>query len=230
MAMKLDRVIPFGRSLDEYIKMFMLSDEDLKRKILGVGDGPASFNAELTALGGQVTSVDPLYSNTSNEIFRRFQSVVDNVIEQIKATPNDWTWSYHKSPEELRKNRVRVSELFAKDFCDSQRSTRYVTGELPKLSFQDGEFDLALCSHFLFLYSAHFDFEFHISSITEMLRLADEVRIFPLLTLMLKQSPYLDQVINHFERRGIIVDVEVVDYELQRGGNQMLRLRRSNSA
>jgi hypothetical protein len=45
MVVKLDKVIPFGRSLDEYTKIFSLSKSDLNRKILGVGDGPASFNA-----------------------------------------------------------------------------------------------------------------------------------------------------------------------------------------
>jgi hypothetical protein len=51
MVMKLDKVVPFGRSLDEYIKMFNLSAEDLQKDILGVGDSPASFNAEGTTKG-----------------------------------------------------------------------------------------------------------------------------------------------------------------------------------
>ena len=33
--------------------MFDLSAADLGRRILGCGDGPASFNAELTAQGGR---------------------------------------------------------------------------------------------------------------------------------------------------------------------------------
>ena len=37
MVMKLDKVVPFGRSLDEYIKMFDLSAEDLPKNILGAG-------------------------------------------------------------------------------------------------------------------------------------------------------------------------------------------------
>ena len=34
---------------------------------------------------------------------------------------------------------------------------RYQYQKLPKLNFKDKEFDLALSSHFLFLYSKHFD-------------------------------------------------------------------------
>ena len=51
MVMKLEKVVPFGRSLDEYKNMFTLSDSDLEKTIVGIGDGPASFNAELSALG-----------------------------------------------------------------------------------------------------------------------------------------------------------------------------------
>lgn len=46
MAMQLDAVVPLGRSRNKYIKMFNLSAADLNRSILGVGDGPANFNAE----------------------------------------------------------------------------------------------------------------------------------------------------------------------------------------
>ena len=60
---------------------------------------------------------------------------------------------------------------------------RYRNGELPTLPFADRSFDLALSSHFLFLYTEQFDESFHSSSIAEMGRVADEVRIFPLLAL-----------------------------------------------
>ena len=40
-------IIPWGRSFDEYLDMFDLSEDDLARDIVGVGDGPASFNALL---------------------------------------------------------------------------------------------------------------------------------------------------------------------------------------
>lgn len=72
MGMRLEKVVPFGRSLDEYIKMFNLSPSDFKKRILGVADGPASFNAEATKIGGMVTSIDPLYQFSEREILKRF--------------------------------------------------------------------------------------------------------------------------------------------------------------
>jgi hypothetical protein len=49
--MKLDEIVPWGRSLAEYQLMFSLTEADLSRDILGCGDGPASFNAEMTDRG-----------------------------------------------------------------------------------------------------------------------------------------------------------------------------------
>jgi hypothetical protein len=68
MAMKLDTVVPFGRSLSEYTQMFSLTATDLSQRILGVGDGPASFNAEATQPKGTVISVDPIYCFTGAAI------------------------------------------------------------------------------------------------------------------------------------------------------------------
>lgn len=96
---------------------------------------------------------------------------------------------------------------------------------MPKLNFKDNEFDLALCSHFLFLYSDFYDYGFHRDSILEMLRISQEVRIFPLLTLMLETSPYLDRIIQEFSNMGYKVNLIQVPYELQKGGNTMLSVR-----
>ena len=92
MAMTLEKVVPFGRSLDEYKKMFALADSDLDKTIVGIGDGPASFNAEMAALGKSVISIDPLYVFRADEIARQFNAVVENIIAQVNATPDDWVW------------------------------------------------------------------------------------------------------------------------------------------
>lgn len=52
VGFRLDKVVPWGRSFEEYVAMFNLTKEDLGRRILGCGDGPAGFNAELTKRGG----------------------------------------------------------------------------------------------------------------------------------------------------------------------------------
>jgi hypothetical protein len=57
MGFTLDKVVPWGRSYDEYVAMFDLTSSDLKLRVIGCGDGPAGFNAELTRRGGTVVSV-----------------------------------------------------------------------------------------------------------------------------------------------------------------------------
>ena len=44
--------------VQEYRRLFALTDEDLVGRILGCGDGPASFNAEATARGHAAASCD----------------------------------------------------------------------------------------------------------------------------------------------------------------------------
>jgi hypothetical protein len=81
---------------------------------------------------------------------------------------------------------------------------------------------LALCSHFLFLYSDCFGFEFHLESIKEMCRIAKEVRIFPLLTLKGERSLYIDRIKNEIQRLGVKSEIVKVKYELQKGGSEMI--------
>lgn len=228
MAMVLEQVVPFGRSLDEYQRMFSLTLADLSGNILGVGDGPASFNAEATQQGYRVTSIDPIYQFSAAEIQSRFDAVVDNIIEQVKATPDDWIWTYHCSPDQLRANRVQALQRFLQDYELGRTEGRYQINELPRLAFPPQAFSLALCSHLLFLYSQQLDYDFHWQSIQSMLQVAPEVRIFPLLTLMREPSPYLDPIIQGLTAAGYFVKVQPVDYELQRGGNHMLVIRHQN--
>ncbi len=227
MVVKLEKVVPFGRSLEEYTQMFDLSELDTNKNILGVGDGPASFNAEATLMGAKVISIDPIYKFSAVEIKERFDRVADNIINQVKATPKDWVWKYHKSPEDLRKNRIKALELFLQDYDRGKEEGRYQIQELPNLNFKENSFDLALCSHFLFLYSEHYDYQFHYDSILEMLGVSKQVRIFPLLTLMLEKSPYLDRIIKDFTALGYTISIVKVEYELQKGGNEMLVIDKS---
>lgn len=222
MAVKLNRIVPFGRTFDEYTKMFNLADADLQKRFLGVGDGPASFNAEATRKGMKVISIDPVYKFTPEEIERRFEAVVDDIINQVKNTPNDWVWSYHRSPEDLKANRIEALNQFLDDYEIGKEEGRYLIQEVPHLNFKDDEFELALCSHFLLLYSEQLDYDFHLRAVQEILRVSQELRIFPLLTLMLQRSPHLEPLIDEFTQKGYQVSLEKVQYELQRGGNEML--------
>ncbi|MGF1588790.1 MAG: hypothetical protein ACFCU7_06040 [Pleurocapsa sp.] len=79
----------------------------------------------------------------------------------------------------------------------------------------------------MFLYSEQCDRNFHIAAIQEMLRVSQEVKIFPLLTLMQETSPYLDFVMDKFSNLGYSVAIGKVPYELQPGANEMLVIKQN---
>lgn len=211
--------------MDEYIAMFVLSEQDLGSSILSCADGPAGFNAEMRGLGRAVVSVDPLYQFTAEEIRVRIEAVYPTVMEQLAQNLGDYVWTTIPSPAALGELRLKTMEKFLADFPAGKREGRYRPCSLPALPFADQEFDLALCSHFLFLYSRQYSTDFHCQSVREMLRVAKEVRIFPLLDLDGRPSPHVDAVCKWLDKLGRGYEVNTVEYEFQRGGNQMLRIR-----
>src|SRR6266480_494056 len=128
------------------------------------------------------------------------------------------------SVEGLGHVRMTAMRDFLTDYPAGKPEGRYISAELPQLPFLDGAFDLALCSHFLFLYSEHFDKNFHLLSLRELCRVAREVRVFPILELGSKRSRHVDEVASKLESEGYEVCIERVAYEFQKGGNEMLRL------
>jgi len=225
MGFTLDKIVPWGRSFDEYVMMFAMTDADLRRRILGCGDGPASFNAILTKQGGHILSVDPIYRFPVEDIRRRIRETYTDVIEQTRKNMHEFVWKNIRTLDELGQLRMTSMEEFLSDFPLGLKQQRYMVGELPRLQYDDKEFDLAICSHLLFLYSKQFSAHFHISSIKELCRIAYEVRVFPLLELGAKTSRHLQTVVDALAAEGYNVTIITVPYEFQRGGNQMMKIR-----
>ncbi|MBC7985003.1 MAG: SAM-dependent methyltransferase [Candidatus Obscuribacterales bacterium] len=224
MPFTLDQVAPWGRSFDEYVAMFALTPADLRRRIVGCGDGPAAFNSVANKTGGGVVSVDPIYEFSVDQLRQRIDAIYDSILAETERNKDEFVWQHVKSVEELGRLRKGAMEEFLTDYPQGVKEYRYVAGELPLLPFMDQTYELALCSHFLFLYSEHHDLDFHIASIKELCRVAEEVRIFPLLELGSRKSRHLDAVIAALEQDGFLPEIVTVNYEFQKGGNQMLRL------
>ena len=226
MPFSLDQVVPWGRSFGEYCRMFSLTDRDLQRSILGCADGPAAFNAELTRRGGKVVSCDPLYVHSSEEIEARIHECYETVLQQTRLHADEFVWS-NEIPDVDALGRTRMDSmwLFLADFPNGKRRGRYVAAELPSLPYRDAEFDLAVCSHYLFLYD-RLGVDFHVQSIIELARVAAEVRIFPLVQLDGRKSSFLPAVIESLASSDLVGEVVPVAYEFQRGGFEMLRVVR----
>lgn len=230
MAFIYSEAVPWGRSFEEYRRMFGLAELELRLRIIGCGDGPASFNSEMFQLGHRVVSCDPLYQLTTAQIQDRIDVTYENVMRQTTEHQHKFVWTRIKTPEELGKVRLAAMRKFLADFDDGKRDGRYVTAELPDIPFESNAFDLAVCSHFLFLYSDILSFEFHQRAIEEMCRVAREARIFPLLNYNATLSPFLEPLLKVLTDAGYNTSIEVVPYEFQRGGNQMLRVRKATSS
>ena len=224
MAFTLSQVVPWGRTFDEYVAMFALSDKDLGKRILDCSGGPASFNRVLTARGGRVVSADPIYCFSADEIRRRIGETYEEVLDQAGKNKDEFVWQAITSVEELGRIRMAAMNDFLGDYPAGKTEGRYVEAALPTLPFEDGEFDLALCSHFLFLYSEQLSEDFHFRSIEELCRVSSEVRIFPILELGTRKSRHLDQIMDRLGEGGRKISVERVSYEFQKGGDEMLRI------
>ena len=228
MGTKLERIVPWGRSFDEYRRMFALSASDLTSTILGCADGPASFNAEGTAKGCSITSCDPIYTLGRDAIRQRIVETSAEIIEYARQNLEEFVWSDQiRDPESLGRYRMSTMDRFLADFNAGLSSARYVAAELPRLPFEDDRFEIAVCSHFLFLYSSQLSEQFHFDAIEELLRVANEIRMFPLTQLGSTRSPYVEIVAAAFQQKQYRVAVETVNYEFQRGGNQMMRISRN---
>ena len=59
---------------------------------------------------------------------------------------------------------------------------------------------------------------------TELCRVAREIRIFPLLALDGSHSPHVAPVVDLLRRIGRSASIETVAYQFQRGSNQTMRI------
>jgi hypothetical protein len=200
---------PAGRSFAEYCTMFGLSREVGSGAVLGVGDGLSNFNAEATRLGWRVTSVDPLYGLEPEILERCYRAVLERAVARMARSPRSWVWHHYASPYLLRTHRQLTTRDFLADFRAGREAGRYVNAALPRLPFADRSFDVAVCSHVLFTWSSVLDLDFHVQAITEMLRVATEVRLFPATGAQHERvSGHLDAVVEYCRGRGYFVGFE----------------------
>lgn len=226
MAFLLKDVVPWGRNLNEYRKMFDLTDEELSnKKIIGFGDGPASFNSEAKGLGYDVTSLDRIYKFTRLELDKRISDSRDIIIEQMKNNADNYVWREIKTLDELEQIRMSAMKTFIADYDKGKADRRYIYHELPnKTEFSEDTFDLGLSSHFLLMYTA-LGYDFHIKSINEMLRICREVRIFPIVDLDGNNSKLTNKVMECFQEN---YEVQLIStaYEFQKCDNLMLSIKK----
>ena len=155
MPFTYQEAVPWGRSFDEYCRMFHLTTADLSRRILGCADGPANFNAQMRRNGHRIISCDPLYQCTSAQIEQRIDATYETVIGQTRHNQDKFVWEQITSPDELGRVRLAAMHDFLSDYDQGKRDGRYVAAQLPALPFVAGVFAIAVCTHLLFFMRIH---------------------------------------------------------------------------
>jgi hypothetical protein len=225
-AFALPHAVPWGRNAAEYTAFFDLADVPRDAPLLDCAAGPSSFTAEANARH-RVVAADPLYATDADSLWRAIEAARAAMMPAVLQARGRFVWDWHGSPEGLEATRMQAMRTFRDDFAAPSPKDRYVAATLPQLPFRDGTFAIALCSHFLFLYSGHFDLDFHVAALRELLRVAREARIFPLLDLDGEPSRHVEPAIAALRGDGLSAEVLPVAYEFQRGGNRMLRVARA---
>ena len=227
--LNLDRVVFYGRSLAEYEKFFNLDLATLKsRTVLDCPSGAASFAAEAAQMEINVTAVDPFFSEPVEKLQAIGQADIDHVMDEVEKVWHLYDQGYFATVADVRATRQRSLDLFCADFPAGKEAGRYVAALLPNLPFADGQFDLVLSGHFLFIYDDRFDYDFHLAAILELARVnRGEVRIFPPRRMNRQPYPQLDQLRRDLERNGIVSELRPSNFEFVKGWKDLLVLKQT---
>jgi hypothetical protein len=211
----------FGRDLDEYEKMFNLKNIAPSTKIISIADGPSSFNVQLREQGINITSVDPIYNLSVNEIEEIFQKSYLFTKDLFVKNKENYNFKNEHEMELALARRKNTFNAFIIDY--EKHRDKYEYGKLPFLKYEANAYDLCLCSNLLFLFDHLFDLEFHINSIKEMLRISKEMRLFPLYNINGKESKYVNPVIEYLTDNNYTWEMESNNYHIWKRGNRLLK-------
>jgi hypothetical protein len=224
--LELERIVFIGRTFEEYLQMFNLKVADLVgQRVLDCPAGACSFTAIANPLGGGVTAADIAYYYSTDELADKGIQDIAHAMSEMDKVQGNFVWDYFKSIADLTQARRKALNDHTKD--RRQNPERYVPVVLPDLPFNDEAFDLTLSAHFLFMYSDRLDYDFHLKTVKELMRVTrGELRIFPLVDLSCKRYEHLERLIADLVREGFAAEEIEVPYEFQKGAKQMLKIRR----
>jgi hypothetical protein len=209
-----------ARSFEEYRAMFAITDAELAGTILDCPGGGSSFTAHANALGVRALAADPVYDRSPESVGRLAMAETHRGSAHTAAGSDRYVWNFYGDLAGHMTIRQSSAAVFAADIVS--RPGRYVAASLPELPFPDSQFDLVLSSHFLFTYADRLSARFHLAALHELHRVArGEVRVFPLLDQGGAVPRLLAEVLGNLE---VPYCLRQVEYEFQRGGNQMLVL------
>jgi ubiquinone/menaquinone biosynthesis C-methylase UbiE len=220
---KIKGPIFIGRTWKEYLKMFNLNSDDMVGgKLLDCAAGASSFTAEMSKRGYDVKAVDILYNEEADVLCDKCYEHMEVLVDGLESVDH-FVWSFFSDLDDLKEQRNHACSEFIQDYRNHRK--RYIAADLTHLPFEDNSFKMVLCSHLLFIYDHRLDYEFHLKSIKEMLRVSSsELRIYPLVKNRGMKSEFVKRIIN--DLHDVDADIVKVDYEFRKGGNEMIKIRK----
>ncbi|WP_254544244.1 class I SAM-dependent methyltransferase [Halomarina pelagica] len=210
-----------GRTLAEYRRMFDLDVEALAgRRVLDCPAGPCSFVAEARDRGVRAVGVDAMYGRSPAALARLATEDAARATAALDGVEDLYRWEFYEDVAELETYRHRAASRFLRDYA--RHGGRYVGATLPELPFPDDAFETVLSAHLLFLYDDRLSPEFHLDTVRELLRVGEEVRVFPLHGFDAERSKLVAVVVDALRADGHAVETRTVPFEFQRGANEML--------
>jgi len=227
-GLELERIVFIGRTFEEYLDMFSLTPDELKgRTILDCPAGACSFTAIGSQKGLDITACDIAYYHQGEDLKNKGLQDIEHAMENMEKAKGNYKWDYFEDIEELKAHRLDALHACANDMREN--SERYIPVTLPELPFKDKEFDIILSAHFLFMYADRLNYEFHLETLHELLRVAkEEVRVFPLVDLEGKRYKHLNKVMEHLHEKGFYAEEVNVSYEFQANADSMLIIKKLN--
>lgn len=225
LKLDINRIVFIGRTFEEYIKMFDLSPENLENmKVLDCAGGACSFTAHANKLGIDSTSCDIAYYHEVVDLEQKGLEDIEHTIEHMEKASGNYVWEYFSSIDALKEERSRALKDCVQDMRENPQHYQAVT--LPVLPFENKQFDMTVCAHLLFMYSDRLDYQFHLNSLKELIRVTKgEIRIFPLTDLYGKKYDQLSQLMNDLKEHVCSIEEVKVSYEFQKNANHMLVIK-----
>jgi hypothetical protein len=107
--------------------MLNLLEKDLNKKVLGCGDGPASFNAEMIELGYLVISTHPIYELSEDKIRQRVQEGYQPVISQVRQNADRYISNNFRDAQRPGDARLAATRKFLFDYGIGRTTGRYLS-------------------------------------------------------------------------------------------------------
>jgi hypothetical protein len=212
-------LLGWGLNLADYKDMFDLNDTDLNKTILDYHAGPSTFNSELSQQAKRIISLHPLYALPLKELSETLTEKTTQLADLIHTQAQDFAWDQYATPAALIDARQTRIDAFLADFPTGLAEGRYIDTLPPA----PPHFELALLSHALFSEQQD-DLDHHLATINQLIHIADEVRIFPLLDQHGQISSLVGPISLALQQQNFGVEIREVTYHLQPNDNAMLRI------